>query len=430
MKACYRCARIPATATERPRTEDTAIRTLIGLLALLLPVPMLLFSWAPSPAAAAEPWPHSTIIGSRLGWVHPLVNYAVDPIWQRDWERRLLDGSSLQTTVGSVSTESFFTRMIVNLDRPLRGRFRFVYRGTWREGNHRDEDLQEHWLGLEARLAGPVGVHLQAHPTSDKAEMDLRAGLVLTDERRERYLRLSLRLDDFAYGAKNDLGGDSESESVGVQWEGRYTAGRWEMVSSGYYGSVSQRRYDDPELSPDLAAAVRDRGGSTWTVRYLLDDGDFLSVGADHDAFAAAECHRDADHSYAYDNESLHLRARWVLHARRTWGLRSEMHWLRQWSASSGRWNFRYRREDLFPALFGQWRPSASSTLELGYMACLHRWDYDTPWGPRPVNDYTDKVKLGWLYAFTPEARLQVSISHEVDLDRFGGGNIQYQMTF
>jgi len=323
----------PARTQTAPPIGGHAIRKVPIILLILL---------AALPVGAAGDWSHSTVFGDRLGWVHPLVNYSFDPIWQRNWERHLLRGGGLRTTVGSVSTYDFFTLMTVNVDQPLAGPFRFIYRGSWREGLHLDEDLQEHWLGFEMAVAGPMGLHLQVHPTSDKEDMDLRAGVVLVDATRERYLRLSLRLDDFLYERKNPHGGLSESESVGVQWEGRYAGDRWEVFSTGYYGSPSERIYPDAAESPALAAGSRDRGASATTLRYLQENGDFLAVGLDHYDFAAAETWRDPAGGYDYRNESVHLRLPYPLRTRHTVGLRPELHWLRQWSHSEGYWHFDY----------------------------------------------------------------------------------------
>ena len=406
-----------------PPTGGHAIRRFSTILTLLILLASL-------PAGTTPDWPHATEFRSRLAWVHPLVNYAIHPAWQRDWERHLLDGGGLQTTVGSVSTDDLCTILTVNLDQPLSGRFRFLYRGTWREGLHLDEDMREHWLGFEMAVVGPIGLHLQTHPTADKEEMDLRVGLVLTDDSRQRYLRLSLRLDDFIYEHKNGLGGRSESEAVGLQWEGRYAGDRWEIFSTGYYGSPSRRTYPDPGESPVLAASFRDRGASTTTVRYLQENGDFLAVGVDHGDFAAAESWRDPTDSYDYRNESVHLRIQYLMRTQRTFGLRPELHWLRQRAHSEGYWYFDHRRDDFFPALFCELRAPGRSTWELGYLASHYRWDFTSAVGPEHVDDFTDKVKLGWSYAFAPRALLQLSVSHEIDLDRFGGGNVQFQILF
>lgn len=386
---------------------------------------------APGPAPAADPdWPFPDELRSRLVFVHPLVNYAVNPIWQRDWERSLAARNGIQATSGSVSTDDLYTDLVVNVTEPLGDRFRFLFRLVWREGLHLDPERQEHWLGFEGRLTGGLGAFLQVNPTPDKEELDLMAGLVLVDRTRQRYLRLGVRWDDLLYERKNDQGGTSEGEPVGVTWEARYAAGRWELFTTGRYGSASRRAYPDSVLSPDLTSAYRQDGASTLRLRHVWSDLDFAGIEASHYRFEAEDLGRDAADNLKYGNEYVHLRGLGVVRIGGPWGLRPEIHWLRQWATGEGRRDFSHRREDLFPALFAELRAPGRSTWELGYLATHHQWSYTMgPWTD-DRDGYTDKIKLGWTYAFRPDARLQLSLSHELDLDRFGGGNVQYQMNF
>ena len=63
-------------------------------------------------------------------------------------------------------------------------------------------------------------------------------------------------------------------------------------------------------------------------------------------------------------------------------------------------------------------------------MGTHHQWEYSIGDWLDDRAGYTDKIKLGWTYAFLPTARVQFSLSHELDLERFGGGNVQFQMVF
>jgi hypothetical protein len=359
-----------------------------------------------------------------------LVNYAINPVWQRDWERQLVNSNGVQTTVGSVSTEDLYTDLTLNVTEPLGGRFRFLYRMVWREGLHLDSVRQEHWLGFEMGLFERMAVHLQVHPTPDKNEFDLLTGLLLTDESRERYLRVSLRLDDFMYEPKNDQGGKSQEESVAVQWELRHQTGRWELFSTGRYGSGSRRAFPDSALSPAVTGLYRREGAATVRLRHLLNEAAFLAIEASHYRFQAAEQRRDGAADFEYANEFVHLRGLGMIGMGGPWKLRPEIHWLRQWAVAVNRRDFTHNREDFFPAVFVEFHSLGKSIWELGYLASHHQWDYTAGDSTDNRKGFTDKIKLGWTYAFLPTARVQFSLSHELDLDRFGGGNIQYQMNF
>jgi len=379
---------------------------------------------------ATDDWPFPDELRSRLVFVHPMVNYAINPVWQRDWERHLVSSSGVQATVGSVATKDLYTDLTLNITEPLGGRFRFLYRMVWNEGLHLDISRQEHWPGFEMALFGGLAAHLQVHPTPDKEDFDLLTGLLLTDESRERYLRVSLRLDDFMYDQKNDLGGTSQEEPVGVQWELRHQIGRWELFSTGRYGSGSQRAYPDSVLSPAVAGSFRRDGAATCRLRHVWSDLDFAGLEVSHYRFEAAEQLRNGTADFEYANEFVHLRGLGVVGIGRSWGLRPEIHWLRQWASAEGRREFTHMREDFFPAVFVELHAPGKSTWELGYMGTHHQWEYSAADWVDNRDAYTDKIKLGWTYAFLPTARVQFSVSHEVDLDRFGGGNVQFQMNF
>jgi hypothetical protein len=376
--------------------------------------------------AAAQPWPWPDQHRDRLVWVHPLVNYAFDPAWQRAWDQERARGRSLRTSVGSVSTDDFQTLMQVNVSEPVGGSVRFLYRLDWRDALHVDAAEEQHWLGFGLAVAPGLEAELQAHPAADKEDLDLRAGLLLTDRDRGCYLRLAARWDDPLYGRKNARGGLSRDESVAAQWELRWTRGRWEVAGEGRYGSPWSRTYPDSARSPDLAAASGQRGEGSLRLRRLGDGDRLLQAGLSHYDFRETRDDHGGDPGQSYANEWLHAHALAVVRLSPRTGLRPELHWLRQWARAAGPRTFRHTRQDLFPAVFVQWRADARTTWELGYMAVHYGWEHS---GGDDTGT-TDKVKLGWIFAPTPAARLQVSLSHEVDLDRFGGGNIQYQMLF
>lgn len=404
-------------------------RLILSVISLLL-ISTLVMGQPGFACAAAANWPLANDWQSPLVFVHPLVNYAINPVWQRDWERQLLQTNGIQISSGSVSTSDLCTDLTVNITEPLGQRFRFLYRAVWRDGLHLDTDRQQHWLGFELELLSGAAIYLQVHPAADKEEFDLLAGLSFTDESRERYLRLGLQLEDFLYERKNDRGGISVEEPVGIVWELRCQSGSWEAFSTGQYGSGSQRIYPNSTLSPTLAGASQRNTGSILRLRYVWTDLGFAGVEGSHYRFDATEQKRHAADSFDYTNEYVHLRGLAVFALNNSWGLRPEFHWLWQTATAEGRDNIFHHREDVFPALFIELHSSGKSSWELGYLASSRQWDFETGNQTTNGSDYTDKIKLGWSYAFQPTARVQFSLSHELDLHRFGGGNVQYQMDF
>ena len=390
---------------------------------LPLLVALVLLAAAP---AAARPWPFPEHLRDRLVWVHPLANYAYAPAWQRDWERALARDDGLRTTIGSVSTDDLLLRLELNLNRPLSGPWRFVARLDRRDALHVDRPRDELWLGFAAELVRGLEVEVQTDPAGPKEELDLRAGVLLTDAARTRYLRLALRWDDPLYGEKNDRGGAADATAAGPQWEARWAAGRWEAFSRGRYLSRWSRAFPDSATSPAVRAEAGRHGEGVLRVRRLLADGELVEAGLAHYRFTADEVRRDGADGYAYRHEWVHAHALAELAAGPRLVLRPELHWVRQWASGRGARAFAHTREDVIPALSVRLATGGRGAWELGYMGTHHRWEHTA--GRQDA--WTDKVKLGWLFAFTPRARLQASLSHELDLERFGGGNVQFQVLF
>lgn len=383
------------------------------------------------PSAAQEPAPLEGSGPTPLLFLHPLVNYREDPRWVRDWERRLQSSNSLRVNVGSVSTDDFLTEIELHLTEPVASRLRILYDMRWFEAAHVEDFGQEHFLGLEWGVLDAAGLQLQVHPTSDKEEFDLRAGVVLTDRSREQYARLLVRWDDFLFEEKNDLGGTSDRVATSLEWTARGVIRAFEAFTRGRWGSTARRGYPDSTLSPELASDETGRNELVLRVRGLLREERFLELEYLRHEYLLYEVPRVSGTREGYENriEDLALRVLWRLDDR--WSVRGEIHTLSQTITASP--SARYERSDLMPAVFVQWRPHPVHSIELGYMGT----DYDTEWrDPDPPAEqrteagYVQKLELGWLIRFSQDARLQFSLSHEPDPQRFGGGNVQFLLFF
>jgi hypothetical protein len=68
----------------------------------------------------------------------------------------------------------------------------------------------------------------------------------------------------------------------------------------------------------------------------------------------------------------------------------------------------------------------------VGYLATPYEWDYVSRDGTAPYNaaSSVDKLTLAWTFVFSENARALLSLSHEPEVNRFGGGNLQLQAAF
>jgi hypothetical protein len=393
-----------------------------GLVWLLAATPVsATVSEFPSPTGGAP---------TPLLFAHPLVNYHADPQWIRAWEADLQSGNSLRVNVGSVSTDDLLTDVELHLTQPMGGRFRALYDMQWWETSHLETPGTQHFLGLEFAALPTLGLQLQAHPASRKEEMDMRAGLLLHDVPRRQYLRLLVRWDDWLFEEKNDRAGTSDQVAMRFEWTTRLALRRVEMFSRGHYGSQTRHSYPDSLASPDLVDEARGRGGSETRLRALFEADRFLELELLHHEYQESRTLRGAPVTDTYRNRIVDVAVRGLWGWRDRWWVRGELHRVDQRARRRGDRSYDYGRTDWMPALFVQRRLHAMHRLELGYLATAYDWT-GSPEPSAPEQDgVVQKLELGWLIEFSRQSRLQVSVSHEPDPQRFGGGNIQLQLSF
>jgi hypothetical protein len=363
---------------------------------------------------------------SPLLYLHPLANYAPDPEWTRDWERTLQKANSLRVNVGSVSTDDFLTDVELHVTEPVSSRFRALYDLKWLDGLHVETRDTEHFLGFEFAVHRNLGLQGQAHPASRKEELDLRFGLLVHDGSREQYARVFVRWDDPLFDDKNGVGGTGEQTATSLEWVVRATAGPFELFSEGLYGSSGRRSYPDSTRVPDRLADSGRLDGSRTRARYLFGEPGFVELGLDHHRAESSVTPRATATALDYENELLDVALRGVWHLDPSWRARAEVHRLVQAARST---SFDYDRSEWMPGAWVRWSAGAVHHVEVGYMGTGYEWD-GSPDSPRSESGYKQKLELAWLIEPSPDARVQLSLSHEPDPQRFGGGNVQVQLHF
>ena len=383
--------------------------------------------------AQTPEWPFDGQYPSRLVHLHAFVNYALSPYWERDWEENLLRGSGVRITVGSITSRDFLTDAVVSVNEPLGDtRFRFVYRMDWLEAMHVEVSEVRQMAGFEMALIGPVGLQALIQPTGDKEFMDMAFGLVVADRGRERYLRAALRFDDIVWADKNDRAGTYARRPLALDWTARHAAGAFELFTEGLLSRRWERAFPDTTASPAISAERRGVSRATVRARYHTRRAAFAEVELTWYDFEDAQAWRDASESYGYRNRIVTLRGRYAFTFRDgRWRAWPGVQLLLQDATASGRRDYGFDRIDWMPSAFVEWRASPAHAIEVGYMSSVSdRTLVDAdPAASFDESTYTDKIKLGWTYEFTSTSRLQISLSHELAFDKFGGGNVQF-MTF
>jgi len=362
-----------------------------------------------------------------LLYLHPMVDYELPPDWDADYERERFREGGIRLSVGSVSTKDFLTRVELNLREPLHPRLRFLYELDWYEALHVDRNRQRHLIGLEFAASEVVALQFQAHPAGDKEDLDLQAGLLLTDSDRERYLRVALRFDDLVYEAKNDRGAEVDTRPLAFVWQARWVRGAWEADSQGDFGNRSSLSFPDSTATPEFAASEGFERDARASLRRRTDSS-LMELRYQYVSAGDACLLRGDSEAEAVESELHDLSLRANVEFSRRYELRGELHRIWQEATGRGPGTYDYGRDEWIPALFFCWLPAGWNRLEAGAMTTFY--DFDSLPDRDAESGSATKLKLGWYLRLKKTARLGFSLSHEPDPQRFGGGNIQFQVLF
>jgi len=381
------------------------------------------------PARAAEPdWPYERDLGSPLLLLHPLVNYAAHPDQRAAWDEARVAGSAFLATIGSVHTEELLIDAQWALNADLAPGLRLRSDIVWLETRHLPFARRDTWLGLEGAAVGDLAGVVQVQPAYDKENLDLRLGILWADAAdRSRYMQLLYVHEDLVYGEKNAVGGAVEQPATGLDWLLRQEIGRWTLASQGRWRQHFVRSFPDSAQSPALTRESGRDDALSVRVTYAAAPRASVEARLELNETSAAESHRDGLYSHDYAGWLQHLALGGLVPLDDCWRLRAELHRTAQRADATGWRAFGYRRLETMAAVYGEWRWHGRHVVEAGY---LNTW-YDLRYTGEPAScGRADKVSLAVQFGFVGEAALRLSLSHEVNLQRFGGFNVQIYAPF
>ena len=362
-----------------------------------------------------------------LANLHELVNYAYDLEWELDWERRLLADNGVRGNVGSVTSEEFLTRADIRLNQALDEKWRFQGRFHRSQSRQRSINPDQLFLGLERSLFDSSSLFLMVDPQIDKEFVDVFGGYTFYRDDREQYLRVGLLLEDLVYDSKNDLGGQTNQAPVALQWAVRLGSRDWWIFSEGKAGTGFEREFEDP----GSGLLAHDRRDNRARVRLTKASGQASawSVWLDWYDFSEAKRFSDDEFDYDYGNEVFDLAAEHYRVVGDVHRFRFLAHYVRQRAKASGFNAHRFSRDEWLGGIFYE-RLWPRNSVSLAYAFGLPNADYESLSGGAPyqLDEYGDKLILGWRHRFSKDAQVLVSVSHEVSAQGFGGGNVQFQM--
>ena len=386
-------------------------------------------------AAAQVPiadWEFDDAYRDQMLYLHSLVNYSHDLQWQYDWERRQLADNSLRIKTGSATSKELLTDVDLNINQALNEKWRF--QGIYRRTGLRQWPIVEQrlLLGLERSIFDSSGIYLTVNPEFDKEFIDIAAGYTLYRDDRQRYVRVGVLLEDVNYQTKNDDGGITEQDPIALQWLVRLAlANDWYLYSEGEVGSGFERVYPDATMSPDISRHDRRTNKSQLRMSRATQDGTAWSFWLDWHDFQEVMQFRQPALDYEYTNTQLVIAAEHARVLRDRHRLRFLVRFVDQKAESRGFNEHVYDRSDVLGGAFYEYLwPNSGATF--GYAFGQPDIAFRAPdlTGDYNIDDYRDKLIVGWQYKFSADSQIYVSISHEVSAKGFGGGAIRFQMFF
>ncbi|MFK8015394.1 MAG: hypothetical protein AB8G17_08120 [Gammaproteobacteria bacterium] len=379
-----------------------------------------------------EPRPFEDGYDNELLYVHALANYAFDLAWQFDWERTQFSKNAVRVNTGSVSSRRLLTDIDLSINQALNEKWRF--RASFMRDGQRQRPVtrEQLLLGFERTFIGGSALFVTVNPEYDKSLLDIEIGYARYFDQREQYVRFSLLLDDLNYSTKNVIGGVQDQDPLQLQWQARIALTQgWFAYTQGRVGRGFERRFEDVTLSPQRSATTQRDNHAEIRFSKRFADGRLWSFWGQWAQFEASRTLRDPGGDFDYDNEEWNLAVEHV----RVFGKRHRGRVLAQYverqAASRGFNAHDFSRRDVIGGAFYEYLRNASA-YTLGYVFGLPDYDYVAfdPIDSYANREYTDKFIVGWRYQFSKVAQVRASISHELSASGFGGGAVQFQMTF
>jgi hypothetical protein len=366
-------------------------------------------------------------------FLHALLNYDFHPLWHYEWEKNLFSRNNLRMSTGSVTTAELLVESQLFLNNDLSDGFWFHSRGFWSSNRHQNKRVLTIFLGLEKLVYKEnLTLFILAHPRFEKEYLGVQLGFSVYGNDRQNYLNIGLVLEDLVYDKKNDRNGKTLKKPRGLQWFMRYGKNKWWIYSDGNLNTGFKRKY--PDIGNLIVENFHQQQINNVNLKlyYKTDVSTLFMVNFYHYHFTEEKTYEAYQNNYNYKNNIYDVSIQYFFPLKERIRFRLATHYVIQKAKSVGYSQHKYKRQEILPAVFFDYL-WIKHQIELGYMFTLQSWEYNSinsVYDFNLENGYFDKIYLGYKYHFNPNAILHLSISHQLNVRGFGGGNIQYLMFF
>ena len=376
-------------------------------------------------------WKYEQPYTDEFLYLHSFVNYSYNAFWKFDWERNLVKTNGIKLNFGSVTTADLQSDSRLVFNQKIGDGWRFKGNGNYRANRFENSHVENLFVGMEKTIINNVGLFFLINPLYNKEFTDISFGALISNDNREKYLSAEIKLEDFLYNEKNDFDGKSVKDPIVLNWELRYGIEKFWFYFGGRLTNGFERKFDNSELSPEMIYHSQKVNRLNANLYYLFADRSIISFSYYYYSFAEAKQFYDQEFNYSYSNKINDIAIEIIYNFKEMNNFRLVSHYLFQRAGSSGFNAHDFERNETMNGLFYE-RIIGNNFIEVGYMFSIFNWDYNSQDNEKDYyrKDNSSKVKLSWTYKFKNNAQLQFSLSHEIDTNGFGGGNLQYQMFF
>ena len=375
-------------------------------------------------------WKYEQPYTDEFLYLHSFVNYSYNAFWKFDWERNLVKTNGIKLNFGSVTTADLQSDSRLVFNQKIGDGWRFKGNGNYRANRFENSHVENLFVGMEKTIINNVGLFFLINPLYNKEFTDISFGALISNDNREKYLSAEIKLEDFLYNEKNDFDGKSVKDPIVLNWELRYGIEKFWFYFGGRLTNGFERKFDNSELSPEMIYHSQKVNRLNANLYYLLTSKSIISISYYHYSFMEGKQFYDQEFNYSYSNKINDIAFEGIYNFKEMNNFRLVSHYLFQRAGSSGFNAHDFERNETMNGLFYE-RIIGNNFIEVGYMFSIFNWDYNSQDNEKDYyrKDNSSKVKLSWTYQFN-NAQLQFSLSHEIDTNGFGGGNLQYQMFF
>ena len=364
-------------------------------------------------------------------YLHSFINYSHNAFWKFDWQKNLIKSNGLKINFGSVSTNDLQSDINLIINQEISNSWRFKSSGTYRANRFENSQKQNLFMGFEKTVFQSVGLFFQINPLFEKEYIDISFGGLFSDDKREKYISLEIILEDFLYGEKNDFEGKSINDPIVLNWKLRYGLDKIWFYVEGRLTNGFERKFEDKDHSPEINYHLQKINNVNSSLFYLLNRKSILSLNYYFYSFYESKNFYETENNFSYSNDIHDFSIELIYNFKKLNNFRLQSHYLIQNAVSIGYRAHHYKRKESLNGVYYE-RIFSNFSIEAGYLFSIFNWKYNRTLSNNDYSrsDFSSKVSISWNYQFNINAVLRLSLSHEIEINGFGGGNLQYMMFF